>query len=51
MQSNFKYQSLKPYEKNEILFNVSIHVNFDTTAGIHYSIEQVKMIKAYPRGE
>ena len=32
-------------KENEILFNVSTHLNFDKTAGIHYSIEQVQMLK------
>ena len=38
------------WKQNEILFNVSIHLNFDKTAGIHYSIEQkIQMLTAYSR--
>ena len=36
-------------KEKKILFNVSTHLNFDKTAGIHYSIEQVQM--HIPRGE
>ena len=34
-----------PAKVNEILFNASTHLNFDKTAGIHYSKEQVQMLK------
>ena len=32
-------------KENETLFNASTHLNFDKTAGIHYSIEQIQMLK------
>ena len=32
-------------KENETLFNASPHLNFDKTAGIHYSIEKVQMLK------
>ena len=51
MHSNITGSETMIWKQNEILFNVSIHFNFDKTAGIHYSIEQVKTLKAYPWGE